>query len=122
MNKAVSFDQPTVQAIHVTTEQQRRAFRVVDAVDELHNQLGALRAVQQLTTNDKAGSLENLPQLQRGDLATLLSWSALSLKPIAPRPAKRQRGQPKATNRHHARPGRFPEPRKANTVKRFTKI
>ncbi|MFI5447574.1 hypothetical protein [Polaromonas sp. UC242_47] len=80
MNKAVSFDQPTVQAIHVTTEQQRRAFRVVDAVDELHNQLGALRAVQQLTTNDKAGSLENLPQLQRGDLATLLSVVSADLE------------------------------------------
>jgi hypothetical protein len=64
-----------VQAIYDTlsTEQQRRAFAVVDAVDHLDSQLGALRAVECLVINEKLVSEEYMPQLKRGDLAMLLS-------------------------------------------------
>ncbi|OYZ76081.1 MULTISPECIES: hypothetical protein [unclassified Polaromonas] len=80
MNKASSPDQPAVQAIHVTTESQRQAFRVVDAIDELQSQLGALRAIHQLTSNEGRGSEESLPQLQRRDLAMLLSVVSADLE------------------------------------------
>lgn len=74
MNNATPLNhQPAVQAIYVTTEPQRRAFLAVDAVDDLHRQLGAYRALEQLTTKDKSGSDEGLVQLQRSDLATLLA-------------------------------------------------
>jgi uncharacterized membrane protein len=53
-------------------EQQRRAFAVVDAINALRVQLGALRAVAQLTTNEQLGSEEALPQVRRSDLALLL--------------------------------------------------
>lgn len=62
-----------VPAIHVTTDTQRRAYAVVDAVDNLDTQLGALRAVECLAINEKIGSEEYLPQLRRSDLAVLLS-------------------------------------------------
>lgn len=69
-----------MKAIYVATEQQRHAFRVVDAIDDLHSQLGALRALQQLTINEKGGSPESLAQLQRSDLAMLLSLVNTSLE------------------------------------------
>jgi hypothetical protein len=72
MTKATPFDQPAVQAIFVTTDAQRRAFRVVDAVDDLESSLGAYRAVQQLANNERLDGDEYLPQLKRGDLAMLL--------------------------------------------------
>lgn len=62
-----------VAAITVRTDQQRRAFRVVDAVDDLDCQLGAYRAVEQLAMNDSLTGDECLPQLRRSDLAQLLS-------------------------------------------------
>lgn len=62
-----------VGAITVRTDQQRRAFRVLDAVDELDCQLGAYRAMEQLAMNEKLTGDEGLPQLRRGDLAKLLS-------------------------------------------------
>jgi hypothetical protein len=51
------------------TEQKRLAFNVVDAVDNLHAGLGALRAMQQLAANDGPGGMLQLP---RQDLAALL--------------------------------------------------
>jgi hypothetical protein len=51
-------------------EQKRLAFNVVDAVDNLHGGLGALRAVQQLAATD-AGP-DSLVKLQRSDLAALI--------------------------------------------------
>ena len=57
----------------MSTEQQRRAFQVVDAVDNLESQLGAYRAVEQLAGNEKLTCDEGLPQLRRSDLAKLLS-------------------------------------------------
>lgn len=63
----------TVQAIRVKTSEQLNAFKVVDAVDHLDNQLGALRALECLVINEKVGSEEYLPQLRRSDLGTLLS-------------------------------------------------
>lgn len=80
MNNAHPIDEPTVQAIYVTTEQQRRAFRVVDAIDELHSQLGALRALQQLTSKEQRDSPESLGHLRRSDLAMLLSMLSASLE------------------------------------------
>lgn len=65
-------DEPAVKAIYVSTEAQRRAFAVVDAVDELQRQFGAHRALERLTMNNKPGSEESLAQLQRADLAMLL--------------------------------------------------
>lgn len=62
-----------VAAITVRTDQQRRAFRVVDAVDELDCQLGAYRAVAQLAANEQLSGDEGLLQLRRSDLAQLLS-------------------------------------------------
>ena len=62
-----------VQAIHMKTSEQINAFRVVDAVDHLDSQLGALRAVECLVINEQIGSEEYLPQLRRSDLAMLLS-------------------------------------------------
>ncbi|MDR3370708.1 hypothetical protein [Rhodoferax sp.] len=64
---------PVVAAILVQTDQQRRAFKVVDAVDDLDSQLGAYRAVEQLAMSEKAQGDEGLPQLRRSDLAQLLS-------------------------------------------------
>jgi hypothetical protein len=64
---------PTVAAILVQTDQQRRAFQVVDAVDDLDSQLGAYRAVEQLVMSDKATGDDGMPQLRRSDLAKLLS-------------------------------------------------
>ncbi|MBK1683402.1 hypothetical protein [Rhodoferax fermentans] len=63
----------SVQAIYPSTRQQRAAYSVVDAVDDLDAQLGALRAVECLAINEKVGSEEYLPQLKREDLAMLLS-------------------------------------------------
>lgn len=62
-----------VAAIHVRTDQQHRAFQVVDAVDNLDSQLGAYRAVEQLAANEQMIGDEGLPQLRRSDLAKLLS-------------------------------------------------
>lgn len=63
---------PTVvSAIHINNKQQNPAFNVVDAVDDLHGQLGALRAVAQLADSDRHGD-EGLPQLRRSDLARLI--------------------------------------------------
>lgn len=73
MNKATPLDQPTVQAIHVTTEAQRRAFRVVDAIDDLHSQLGAYRSIEQLMARERRGSDESVAPLWRRDLVALLS-------------------------------------------------
>lgn len=64
---------PVVAAIIVRTEQQQRAFCVVDAVDDLDSQLGAYRAVEQLAANDRLIGDEGLTQLRRSDLAKLLS-------------------------------------------------
>jgi hypothetical protein len=62
-----------VAAIIVRTEQQHRAFQVVDAVDDLDCQLGAYRAVEQLAANERLTGDEGLSQLRRSDLAKLLS-------------------------------------------------
>jgi hypothetical protein len=62
-----------VSAIYVSTDQQHRAFQVVDAVDELDGQLGAFRAVAQLAQVEHLTTDEGLPQLRRSDLAKLLS-------------------------------------------------
>ena len=59
-------------AIRVRTDAQRSAYAVVDAIDELQHQLGAYRALEQLASNNVAGSPESLEQLQRSDLAVLL--------------------------------------------------
>lgn len=64
---------PAVAAIHVRTDQQHRAFQVVDAVDDLDSQLGAYRAVEQLAANEQLVGTDGLPQLRRSDLAKLLS-------------------------------------------------
>ena len=80
MNNAPTLNQPTVQAIYVGTEAQRSAFRVVDAIDDLHSQLGALRALQQLTSNEQHDSPEGLGHLRRTDLAMLLSIVNASLE------------------------------------------
>ena len=65
-------DTPSVQAIYVHTDAQRSAFAVVDAIDELQAQLGAYRALERLTANNKTGGQEGLEQVQRADLALLL--------------------------------------------------
>jgi hypothetical protein len=70
MSHANRSEEPAVQAIYVTTDKQRLAFGVVDAVDDLQSRLAALRAVGQLAAND-SGS-DHLPQLRRGDLAMLI--------------------------------------------------
>lgn len=70
MSQANQSKKHAVKAIYVTTEKQRLAFGVVDAVDDLHSRLAALRAVGQLAANDSGP--ENLPQLRRGDLAMLI--------------------------------------------------
>lgn len=62
-----------VKAVYVTTDTQRRAFRVVDAVDDLSADLGAFRAVESLAMNEKIGGEDCLPQLKRRELATLLN-------------------------------------------------
>lgn len=62
-----------VKAIYPSTDNQRAAFAVVDAVDHLDSQLGALRALECLVFNEQVGSEEYLPQLRRSDLGTLLS-------------------------------------------------
>ena len=61
-----------VSAIYINTEDQHPAFEVVDAIDALGDQLGAYRAVAQLADSDR-NSGEGLPQLQRGDLAKLIT-------------------------------------------------
>lgn len=73
MNQQQHFAQPMVSAIVVRTDQQHRAFQVVDAVDELDCQLGAFRAVEQLAANDRLIGYEGLAQLRRSDLAQLLA-------------------------------------------------
>jgi hypothetical protein len=72
MPASLPSDPPVVLAVRVHTEAQRSAYRVVDALDELQHQLGAYRALAQLTMNNLAGSTESLEQLQRADLAVLL--------------------------------------------------
>lgn len=62
----------TVKAVYVDTEAQRSAYRVVDAIDELHNQLRAHRALECLIGNNKLGGQEGLEQVQRADMAMLL--------------------------------------------------
>ena len=64
---------PVVAAIFVQTDQQRRAFRALDAMDVLDSQLGAYRAIEQLAMSDKATDDEGMPQLRRSDLAQLLT-------------------------------------------------
>lgn len=61
-----------VSAIYINQENQHPAFEVVDAIDALGEQLGAFRAVAQLADSDR-NSGEGLPQLQRGDLARLIT-------------------------------------------------
>ena len=76
-------DQPAVQAIYVQTDAQRKAYAVVDALDALEHQLGACRALQQLTAiNGASGaeSLERLEQVKRSDLAMLLGVVNASLE------------------------------------------
>lgn len=73
MNQHQHAAPPVVAAIHVRTDQQHRAFQVVDAVDNLDSQLGAYRAVEQLAANESAIGDGGLPQLRRSDLAKLLS-------------------------------------------------
>ena len=73
MNAFPSIDQPAVQAIYVQTDAQRRAYAVVDALDELEHQLGAYRALAALTKNQQRVSAESLEELQRSDLAVLLA-------------------------------------------------
>lgn len=46
---------------------------VVDTIDELQRQLGAYRALEHLLANNKLGGQEGLEQVQRADLALLLS-------------------------------------------------
>lgn len=58
--------------VRVRTDAQRSAYAVVDAIDALEHQLGAYRALEQLASNNVAGSPESLEQLQRSDLAVLL--------------------------------------------------
>lgn len=70
MSQANRSELPAIKAIYVTTDKQRLAFGVVDAVDDLHSRLAALRAVGQLAANDTGA--ESLPQLRRGDLAMLI--------------------------------------------------
>ena len=71
-NRAIPFEQ-TVQALYPATEAARSAYAVVDAIDDLQRQLGAYRALAQLTAINGADSPERLEQLQRGDLAVLLA-------------------------------------------------
>jgi hypothetical protein len=52
----------------------------VDALDHVHAQLGALRAIESLTMNAKVGSEEDLPMLRRGDLAMLLCLVTTSIE------------------------------------------
>ena len=62
----------SIPAVYMDTKSQHQAFGVVDAVDDLHDQLSALRAVAQLAESENH-SADGLPQLRRGDLAKLLS-------------------------------------------------
>ena len=71
-NRAIPFEQ-TVQALYPTSDAQRSAYAVVDAVDELQHQLGAYRALAALAGSDKRINPESLEQLQRSDLAVLLA-------------------------------------------------
>lgn len=73
MNQEQKIVPPVIAAIHVRTDQQRRAFQVVDAVDNLDTQLGAYRAIEQLVANEPLIGDEDLIQLRRSDLAKLLS-------------------------------------------------
>ncbi len=73
MNSFPSIEPPPVRAIYAQTDAQRRAYAVVDALDELEHQLGAYRAVQQLAAINGADTPERLEQLQRSDLAVLLA-------------------------------------------------
>lgn len=72
MNAFPPIEPPPVRAIYVQTDVQRRAYAVVDALDELEHQLGAYRALQQIAAINGADTAESLEQLQRGDLAVLL--------------------------------------------------
>lgn len=47
-------------------------YAVADAIAHVRCQLGAYRAIEQLTTNEYIGSEESLAQLNRSDMATLL--------------------------------------------------
>lgn len=83
MNATFPSDPPVVLAVRVYTEQQRSAYAVVDALDALEHQLGACRALQQLTAiNGASGaeSLERLEQVKRSDLAMLLGVVNASLE------------------------------------------
>lgn len=72
MNASPCLETPVIMAIRVRTDAQRSAYAVVDAIDALEHQLGAYRALEQLASNNVAGSPESLEQLQRSDLAVLL--------------------------------------------------
>lgn len=64
--------QTKVSALYLSPDCQHPALEVVDAIDNLHGQLGAFRAVAQLADSDR-NSGEGLPQLRRGDLARLIT-------------------------------------------------
>lgn len=63
---------PAVKAVHVTTDSQRRAWAVADAISDLQSHLRPYRAIEALTLNEKLGSEESIGSLQRSDLAMLL--------------------------------------------------
>lgn len=73
MQSPITENQPVVTAVRVHTAAQRSAYAVVDALDVLHHQLGAYRALEQLTSNALTAGQESLAQLQRADFAVLLS-------------------------------------------------
>ncbi len=72
MGKAKLKQPRLVKSIHVSTDAQRRAWAVVDAVSELQEHLRPYRAIEALTRNEKPGSEESIDLLQRSDLAMLL--------------------------------------------------
>ena len=80
MNATFPSDPPVVLAVRVYTEQQRSAYAVVDALDALEHQLGACRALQQLTAINGASGAESLEQVRRSDLAMLLGVVNASLE------------------------------------------
>ena len=73
-----AFDQPPptmaeAAAAYLSGNRTPSPHRVVDAIDGLHDQLGAYRALAHLIANNRTGGQEGLEQVQRADLATLLS-------------------------------------------------
>ena len=80
MNATFPSDPPVVLAVRVYTEQQRSAYAVVDALDALEHQMGAYRALQQLTAINSASGAESLEQVRRSDLAMLLGVVNASLE------------------------------------------